>query len=87
MTRLAAGRRGRLGVATLGRKRGGGRQVQPGSAEARRKAFLQVALDLSIGCAAGTCLGCVVPGRDGPVRVCREGPAFAADELEWERVS
>ena len=87
MTRLATGRRGRLGVANLGRKRGGGRQVQAGSAEARRKSFLQVGLDQTLGCAAGTCLGCVVPGRDGPVRVCREGPAFAADELDWERAS
>jgi len=83
LTRLATGRRGRMGVASLGRKRGGGRPVQAGSAEARRKSFLQVGLDQSIGCAAGTCLGCVVPGRDGPVRVCREGPAFAADELDW----
>ena len=83
LTRLATGRRGRMGVANLGRKRGGGRPVQAGSAEARRKSFLQVGLDQSIGCAAGTCLGCVVPGRDGPVRVCREGPAFAADELDW----
>ncbi len=87
LAQLATGRRGRLGVATLGRKRGGGRPVQPGSAEARRKSHLQVALDQVIGCAAGTCLGCVVPGRDGPVRVCREGPVFAADELDWERVS
>ena len=87
LARLATGRRGRLGVATLGRKRGGGRPVQPGSAEARRKSHLQVGLDQEIGCAAGTCLGCVVPGRDGPVRVCREGPVFAADELDWERVS
>ena len=83
LTRLATGRRGRMGVASLGRKRGGGRPVQAGSAEARRKSFLQLGLDQSIGCAAGTCLGCVVPGRDGPVRVCREGPAFAADELDW----
>lgn len=87
MTRLAAGRLGRLGVASLGRKRGGGRPVPAGSPAARRKSFLQVGLDQVIGCAAGTCLGCVVPGRDGTVRVCREGPAFAADELDWERVS
>jgi len=87
LARLATGRRDRLGVATLGRKRGGGRPVQPGSAEARRKSHLQVGLDQGIGCAAGTCLGCVVPGRDGPVRICREGPVFAADELDWERLS
>ena len=83
VARLAAGRRGRLGVATLGRKRGGGRPPAAGSPEARRKAFLQVGLDQSIGCAAGTCLGCAVGGTGGMVRVCREGPAFAADELDW----
>jgi dihydroorotate dehydrogenase electron transfer subunit len=83
VARLAAGRRARLGVATLGRKRGGGRPPAKGSAEARRKAFLQVALDQSVGCAAGTCQGCAVAGSDGTLRVCREGPAFAADELDW----
>lgn len=82
---LAAGRRQRLGVAQLGRKRGGGKPVVPGSPEARRKSFLQVVLGQSIGCAAGTCLGCVAPGVGGPVRVCREGPPFAADEIDWER--
>ena len=82
---LAAGRRQRLGVATLGRKRGGGKPIAPGSPEARRKAFLQVILDQAVGCAAGTCLGCVVAGVGGPQRVCREGPVFVADELDWER--
>lgn len=88
LARLAAGRRQRLGVATLGRKRGGGRPVPPGSTDARRKAFLQVALPQELGCALGTCLGCVVPGSGSAglagLRVCREGPAFAADELDWE---
>jgi dihydroorotate dehydrogenase electron transfer subunit len=84
LTRLAEGRRGRLGVATLGRKRGGGRPPAPGSPEARRKSHLQVALGQSIGCAAGTCQGCAVPGASGSSqRVCREGPVFAADELAW----
>lgn len=85
---LAAGRRQRLGVATLGRKRGGGRPIPAGSPEARRKAFLQVALPQDVGCALGTCLGCVVAGTGSGaatgVRVCREGPTFAADELDWE---
>src|SRR5829696_198266 len=85
---LAIGRRNRMGVATLGRKRGAGRPIAPGSPEARRKAFLQVIPDQRIGCAGGTCLGCAVPGVSGmPQRVCREGPAFAADELGWADVS
>jgi dihydroorotate dehydrogenase electron transfer subunit len=82
---LAAGRRQRMGVARLGRKRGGGRPVQPGSPQARRKAFLQVSLAQDLVCAAGTCLGCVVMGAGGvPQRVCREGPVLAADEIDWE---
>jgi len=85
LAQQAAGRRGRLGVATLGRKRGGGRQIPAGSPEARRKAFLQVAVEQQSGCAAGACLGCVVMGASGsPLRVCREGPVFASDEIDWE---
>jgi dihydroorotate dehydrogenase electron transfer subunit len=85
LANLAAGRRQRMGVATLGRKRGGGKPVAAGSPEARRKAFLQVIPEQRIGCAAGTCLGCTVMGASGvPQRVCREGPAFAADELQWD---
>jgi len=82
---LAATRRQRLGVALLGRKRGGGRPDPAGSTAARRRAWLQVVLESPLACAAAVCLGCAVPGSAGAsLRVCREGPVFAADELEWE---
>jgi dihydroorotate dehydrogenase electron transfer subunit len=82
---LSASRRRRMGVASLGRKRGGGRQIPAGSAQARRKAFLQVSMEQNMGCAVGACLGCVVMDAKGsPQRVCREGPVFASDELDWE---
>jgi dihydroorotate dehydrogenase electron transfer subunit len=81
---LVAGRKGRLGVATLGRKKGGGRPVPLGSPAARQKAFLQVAMEQNMGCAVGACLGCVIWGVNGPQRVCREGPVFAFDEIDWE---
>jgi dihydroorotate dehydrogenase electron transfer subunit len=85
LARLAAGRRERLGVAKLGRKRGGGRADPVGSPAARRKSFLQVSMEQNMGCAVGACLGCVVMGASGqPQRVCREGPVFAAEELDWE---
>jgi dihydroorotate dehydrogenase electron transfer subunit len=85
LARLAEGRRGRLGVASLGRKRGGGRGDPAGSAAARRKAFLQVSMEQNMGCAVGACLGCVVMSTTGvPQRVCREGPVFASEELVWE---
>jgi len=80
---LAKGRDGRMGVARLGRRRG--RRPEPRRAEARRRAWLQVALPHEAGCALGVCLGCVATGTDGPLRVCREGPVFAASELRPER--
>lgn len=85
LAKLAASRRQRLGVATLGRKRGGGKQAAIGSPAARRKAFLQVSMEQNMGCAVGACLGCVVLSVTGtPQRVCREGPVFAAEELVWD---
>jgi dihydroorotate dehydrogenase electron transfer subunit len=85
LSRLAASRRERLGVANLGRKRGGGKADPIGSPAARRKTFLQVSMEQNMGCAVGACLGCVVMSVTGiPQRVCREGPVFASDELRWE---
>ena len=85
LARQAVGRRDRLGVAKLGRRRGGGRTDPMGSPAARRKAYLQVSMEQNMGCAVGACLGCVVMSTSGtPQRVCREGPVFAADEIAWE---
>jgi dihydroorotate dehydrogenase electron transfer subunit len=83
LARVAAGRQGRLGVARLGSRRGS-RSAPPGSKTARRRAWLQVSMEQNMGCAVGACLGCVVMGKEGPQRVCREGPVFAADEINWE---
>jgi len=85
LARLAVSRRSRLGVASLGRKRGTGKAVAAGSAQARRKAFLQVSMEQNMGCAVGACLGCVVMSTSGtPQRVCREGPVFGSEEIDWE---
>jgi dihydroorotate dehydrogenase electron transfer subunit len=84
LARLARGRDDRLGVARLGRKGGRTRSsAAAGSAQARRRAWLQVSMEQNMGCAVGACLGCVIHGVDGPVRVCREGPVFAAEEIAW----
>jgi dihydroorotate dehydrogenase electron transfer subunit len=79
---LAKGRDGRMGVARLGRRRG--KRPEPGGVDARRRAWLQIVLSHESGCALGVCAGCTANGSDGPVRICREGPAFAADGLRWE---
>jgi len=83
MARLAATRHQRLGVARLA-GRGRGRQSPRGSSVARRRAWLQVSMEQNMGCAVGACLGCVIMGTDGPQRVCREGPVFASEEIEWD---
>jgi dihydroorotate dehydrogenase electron transfer subunit len=75
---LARGRDARLGVARLGGR--GGR----GGRGSRKRAWLQVSMEQNMGCAVGACLGCVIMGVDGPVRVCREGPVFGSEEIAWE---
>lgn len=85
LARLAAGRQARLGIARLGARRGKSSKSAPlGSKPARRRSWLQVSMEQNMGCAVGACLGCVVMGVDGPQRVCREGPVFASDEINWE---
>jgi dihydroorotate dehydrogenase electron transfer subunit len=85
MAQLAASRQQRMGVARLGPRRGKGTKQAPlGSKTARRRSWLQVSMEQNMGCAVGACLGCVIMGTDGPQRVCREGPVFAADEVAWE---
>ena len=85
MAHQAAGRQARLGVASLGARRGRGSKAPPlGSRLARRRAWLQVSMEQNMGCAVGACLGCVIMGVKGPQRVCREGPVFAANEIAWE---
>lgn len=44
---------------------------------------VQIAMEERMGCAMGVCLGCVVPTRRGPQRVCRDGPVFALDDMGW----
>ena len=87
LARLARGRDERLGVARLGRKRRRIPAAPGGTPQARRRAWLQVSMEQNMGCAVGACLGCVVHGVDGPVRVCREGPVFAAGEIDWGSAS
>src|SRR4029079_848477 len=59
LAKLAMGGRERLGVARLGRKRGGGKADPLGSPAARRKSYLQVSMEQNMGCAVRDCLGCV----------------------------
>ena len=41
----------------------------------------QVSMEERMGCGFGTCMGCTIQTTQGPKRVCKEGPVFAASEL------
>jgi dihydroorotate dehydrogenase electron transfer subunit len=51
---------------------------------------LQVSLEERMACGVGACRSCVVParaeGRPAYQTVCREGPVFDANEIDWERL-
>lgn len=49
---------------------------------ADRGVSAQLALESGMACGFGACFGCVVPTRDGYLRVCLDGPVIAADRLE-----
>ncbi|MCD6472137.1 dihydroorotate dehydrogenase electron transfer subunit [Candidatus Aerophobetes bacterium] len=46
----------------------------------------QLSLEQKMGCGIGACLGCVVKGRNGYLRVCKDGPVFDAREIDWNGV-
>ena len=41
----------------------------------------QVSMEERMGCGFGACMGCTIQTTQGPKRVCKEGPVFAASEL------
>jgi NAD(P)H-flavin reductase len=49
---------------------------------AEREVPAQLALESGMACGFGACFGCVVPTRDGYVRLCVDGPVLEAAALE-----
>lgn len=43
----------------------------------------QFSLEERMACGFGACVGCVVHTRSGMSRVCKEGPVFTGEELDW----
>ena len=43
----------------------------------------EVSLEERMGCGFGACMGCTVITRQGPQRVCKEGPVFSREVLGW----
>jgi dihydroorotate dehydrogenase electron transfer subunit len=49
---------------------------------AAREVPAQLALESGMACGYGACFGCVVPTRDGYIRLCVDGPVIEAARLE-----
>jgi dihydroorotate dehydrogenase electron transfer subunit len=46
----------------------------------------QFSLEARMGCGFGACMGCSVMTLDGARRVCKEGPVFDKEAIEWQRL-
>ncbi len=43
----------------------------------------QYSLEERMGCGFGACMGCTIQTRNGPRRVCKDGPVFSREEVLW----
>ncbi len=43
----------------------------------------QYSLEERMGCGFGACVGCTIQTKNGPKRVCRDGPVFRREEILW----
>jgi dihydroorotate dehydrogenase electron transfer subunit len=47
----------------------------------------QFCMEERMGCGFGACLGCAVPARAGGyLHVCKDGPVFDSDMIDWEKL-
>ena len=43
----------------------------------------EASLEERMGCGAGYCYGCSIPTKNGPRRVCKDGPVFKKEDILW----
>lgn len=46
----------------------------------------QFSLEARMGCGFGACMGCSIETLEGPKRVCKEGPVFDKETIEWQKL-
>ena len=51
--------------------------------DAAAKTSGQFCFEERMGCGTGACMGCTCKTKNGPKRVCTEGPVFVREEIEW----
>ena len=43
----------------------------------------QFSFEARMACGFGACVGCSIPTKNGPRRVCKDGPIFHKEEIIW----
>ena len=43
----------------------------------------QFSFEARMGCGFGVCMGCTIETKNGPKRVCKDGPVFEKGEIVW----
>jgi dihydroorotate dehydrogenase electron transfer subunit len=46
----------------------------------------QISLEVRMGCGFGACYACTINTRNGPRRVCQDGPVFELGDIIWQEV-
>ena len=44
----------------------------------------QISMGKRLGCGFGACMGCTVLTKNGPKRICKDGPVLNSEEVIWE---
>ena len=52
----------------------------------KHKIPCQVSFEQFMGCGIGICNACVIKTKQGYKRVCKDGPVFWAEEIDWEKI-
>lgn len=42
-----------------------------------------ISLETRMGCGFGACMGCSIETKEGPKRICKDGPVFGSEDLLW----
>lgn len=50
------------------------------------KISCQVSFEQFMGCGIGICNACVVKTKQGYKKVCKDGPVFNAEDIDWEKI-
>jgi dihydroorotate dehydrogenase electron transfer subunit len=48
--------------------------------------FVQISLEVRMGCGLGVCYGCTVKTKRGLKQVCKDGPVFELDDVLWDEL-